>query len=62
MVAKIELKSLLDLAIGKPDEAAVNFKVLHNFLEKLIGHLAVSNVEVEVDQINFLLSLLISHF
>jgi len=44
----MELGSLLDLAIGKPDAGAVNFKVLHSFLQNLLGHFAVTNVEVEV--------------
>ena len=62
MVSKVELGSLLDLAIGKPETGAVNFQVLHSFLQKLLGHLAVSNVEVEVGTIFslFVLSLAIA--
>ena len=48
MAMKMELGSLLDIAIGKPEAGAVNFKVLHSFLQKLLGHFAVTNVEVEV--------------
>ncbi|XP_065065448.1 uncharacterized protein LOC135691514 [Rhopilema esculentum] len=48
MVSKVELGNLLDFAIGTPETGAVNLKILHSFLHKLISHLAVSNVEVEV--------------
>eukprot|EP00112_Aurelia_sp_Birch-Aquarium-sp1_P011145 Seg235.5 transcript_id=Seg235.5/GoldUCD/mRNA.D3Y31 product="Glutamine-rich protein 2" protein_id=Seg235.5/GoldUCD/D3Y31 len=48
MATKIELGSLLDLAIGKPEIGAVNFKTLHSFLQKLLSHLAVASVQVEV--------------
>ena len=49
MATKIELGSLLDLAIGKPEIGAVNFKTLHSFLQKLLSHLAVAGVQVEVN-------------
>ena len=48
MAMKMELGRLLDLAIGKPEMGAVNFNVLHSFLQGLLGHLALTNLEVEV--------------
>lgn len=60
MATKIELGSLLDLAIGKPEIGAVNFKTLHSFLQKLLSHLAVASVQVEVNNKRFLCVLLIS--
>eukprot|EP00794_Sanderia_malayensis_P009164 gene9164-10137_t len=48
MSSKMELGSLLDLALGQQQEGAVNFKVLHGFLKNMLGHLSISNVEVDV--------------
>lgn len=45
MTVKVELNALLDLALGQPESGAVNFKILHGFLKKLLGHLPISNVE-----------------
>ena len=53
MVSKVELGNLLDFAIGTPETGAVNLKILHSFLHKLISHLAVSNVEVEVGSYSY---------
>ena len=53
MALKMNLRSLLDLAIAKPEAGTVNFKVLHSFLQKLLGHLAVADAEVEVIEIYF---------
>ena len=49
----MNLRSLLDLAIGKPEAGTVNFTALHSFLQKLLGHLAVADAEVEVIEIYF---------
>ena len=54
MATKIELGSLLDLAIGNPEIGAVNFKTLHSFLQKLLSHLAAASVKVEVNLRKFL--------